>query len=268
MNICIYTSEQPSAANLLNISHLIDKRPQHNYSFLTVRIPKKAKSWKDSIKKAIVQRRFNDGRFDYQKDLLELAARTAAYILPYSPNAFHNVYVDAVNDSKSIQHLQDYQPDIILQAGAGILKPAIFESAGIATINVHHGVAPEVRGIDSTVWCMLYGCYELIGATCHLIDAQLDTGCIIKQASPATVIGNFIEVQLQNFLTGRELLLESIDLLETSRTLTHKSLASVRSYYFGNVDPFLYYALKKRNFEPLFKLKQRSFKIKDKKVLC
>lgn len=265
MNICFYTIEQPSAANELNINYLIQNRPGHNYSFLNIQSDQNAKNGlKDKIRTLYSEIRFNDGRFEFQRDLLLIQKNLGACLTLLDKNKFKNGFADEVNDNKSVQFLKETKPDLIIQAGAGIMKPNTFSLAQIGTINLHHGIMPEVRGIESTFWCLFYGIKEKIGVSCHFIDETLDTGVVIAQSFLNTKSTTFVDIQMANYLLGRDVLIESVDIIDKGG-YTIKTFGEVKSYYFGNVNPFLYYALKKRDFTALMKISDKAFKMKEKR---
>ncbi len=267
MNICFYTTENTSVTNLLNINHLVQNRPDHNYSFLNLKSRQEPqKTLWDKLRRKYSELKNNDGRFDWEHDLNEIKNRLTAHVSPIDRKNFRQGYADSVNDAKSVQFLTEVQPDIILQCGAGIMKPCTFSLAKRGTINLHHAIMPEVRGIESTFWCMFYGIKDKIGVSCHFIDETLDTGAVIAQSSLNTKATSFIDIQVENYLMGRDVLVQSADILNMGN-FTIKSMGEVPSYYFGNVNPFLYYALKKRNFTPLMKISEKSFKMKEKTFL-
>ena len=254
MKICFYTSDRPSVTNLLNIAYLIRQRPQHEYSFVCV--ASKSSSLPGLRQKLVdkyVRLRYNDGRFDFEDDLNTISQRLMPEIGAFQMSAYPTVHVGEVNDKASEDAFKSIQPDVIIQAGAGILKANVFSLSFVATINVHHGLAPEVRGVHSTFWCMLYGIRNLIGVTCHMVDAGLDTGAIIVKRTLQPADGSYIDVACRNYLMGRDVLTDSIDILEKGN-LEIKKGETVTSYYFSNPDNFLYYGLKKRNFQPLLKI--------------
>jgi len=113
---------------------------------------------------------------------------------------------------------------------------------------------------------MYYGLKDKIGVTCHFIDETLDTGAVVSQRLLNSGASSFINLQAENYLLGREVLLESVDILDKG-VYNVRSLGEVRSYYFGLVNPFFYYALKKRNFEPQMNISEKAFKMKEKKQL-
>lgn len=254
MRICFYTSGRPSVTNLLNIAYLIRQRPQHQYSFVCVASAAPVtSSLMKTLKDKYVRMRFNDGRFDFQDDQEEIVRRLTPEVGAFQMSTYPVYEVGAVNDKASEDAFREIQPDVIVQAGAGILKENVFSLARVATINVHHGLAPEIRGVHSTFWCMMYGVRQLIGVTCHLVDAGLDTGAIISKKALPHTDGSFIEVSCRNYLMGRDVLVDGVDILDKGNLQTEKG-ETVTSYYFSNPDNFLYYALKKRNFQPLLKI--------------
>lgn len=267
MNICFYTTDQPSVANRLNINYLVQNRPGHNYSFLQISDKQESQNGlKDKLRRWYSEIKFNDGRFDWERDLKVLKNNLAEQIAPLDKKDFRLGHAGAVNDELSVQFLKEVKPDIIIQAGAGVMKPCTFSLARLGAINLHHGIMPEVRGIESTFWCLFYGIKDKIGVSCHFIDEGIDTGSVIAQAYLNSKKTSFIDIQTENYLMGRDVLLQSIDILDKGGYAI-KSSGEIPSYYFGNVNPFLYYALKKRNFAPLMKISDKAFKMKEKKYL-
>jgi len=268
MNICFYTADEPSVASLLNMSYLIQNRPGHNYTFLKIKSQPKAKpGLVDRLKKVYGEWRFDDGRFDFGRDLIALDKRLKKEIPLIDNKDFKTGYASAVNDELSEQFLKEIQPDIIIQAGAGILEQNIFNLAAKATINLHHGISPEIRGIESTFWCMYYGIKDKIGVTCHFIDATLDTGAIIKQQALNSKSTTFIDIQYENIMLGREILAQGVDMLDAGGYNT-SSLGEVPSYYFGLPGSAPYIELKKNNFAVVKDISEKAFKMKEKRVLA
>ncbi|MBV8232444.1 MAG: hypothetical protein JO329_20880 [Planctomycetaceae bacterium] len=48
-------------------------------------------------------------------------------------------------------------------------------SLKIGTLNLHHGIAPSIRGMNSIYWALWEGRPEWIGSTVHFIDKGIDT---------------------------------------------------------------------------------------------
>jgi methionyl-tRNA formyltransferase len=89
------------------------------------------------------------------------------------------LFVTALNHESTRRRLIALQPDLLVVAGCGILHPALFSVARVASINGHPGLLPWARGSDVITNALLRG--VAIGATCHFIDAGIDTGPVIQR---------------------------------------------------------------------------------------
>jgi len=262
MNILIYTSNIKGTFNTYNISRLISERPNHDYSFFVVNHKIKKTSLWLKFKRFIISLR--DGRDAFLSDSKILDDLICKKINIIHFEDFEKHYVKCVNGPENEPLIKKLNPDIILQAGAGILKSNIFSLAKKATINVHHGLAPEVRGMNSTFWCLYYGLTDLIGVTCHIIDKNLDTGDIVTQFKYKYTEGDsFIKIQEKLCKKGADLLIEAIDILEQDIDFQKES-EEVLSYYFSAVSRLDYNELKKNNFISVTQNKVSDLKTKTK----
>lgn len=100
------------------------------------------------------------------------------------------VDVPYLNHDDARAALEALQPDIIVRVSGGILKRHIFSLARLATLNIHHGRAPFIRGMWSIHWGIVEGRVEWIGATLHLIDEGIDTGRILWRGAPQLALGD------------------------------------------------------------------------------
>jgi hypothetical protein len=82
------------------------------------------------------------------------------------------------------------QPDIIVRVSGGILKRETLGLARIAALNIHHGMAPRIRGMWSIPWGIVEGRNDWIGATVHQIDDGIDTGQVFWRGSPQIAPGD------------------------------------------------------------------------------
>jgi hypothetical protein len=85
-------------------------------------------------------------------------------------------WVSSVNGPQAVEVLRSLCPAIIVQAGAGILRPCVFQIPALGALNLHHGIAPQIRGMESIYWGLWERRPEWIGSTVHFIDEGLDTG--------------------------------------------------------------------------------------------
>ena len=118
---------------------------------------------------------------------------------------------EGINSLGTQEMLEALSPDILVQCGAGILKKNIFMIPKIGTLNVHCGIAPEIRGMSSIFWGLYYGRYDWIGVTIHFIDEGLDTGPVLKQKRLDVKKGDdFEKLFIDAVKIGGELLIEVI----------------------------------------------------------
>lgn len=94
----------------------------------------------------------------------------------------HARYVHTINGVDAVQAICDLAPDVIIQAGAGILRPQLFKLAHLGTVNLHHGMAPRIRGMHSIYWALWERRPDWLGATVHWIDEGIDTGDVLAYA--------------------------------------------------------------------------------------
>ena len=127
--------------------------------------------------------------------------------------------VPALNDARAQEVLEAMAPHLIVRVSGGILKPAVFSLARIATLNIHHGLAPLIRGMWSIPWGIVEGRRDWIGATIHVIDAGIDTGTVLWRGGPQLAPGD-----------------TSVDLLFRAHLEAVSALASIiRMYADGEV---------------------------------
>lgn len=260
MKIGIYTSTSISIFDRYNISKIISTFK--TAEILIVAVQSNDNSKISSLKQFLIQ--FRDGKNYFKSDAKKIEREIIQNSTVFNlKNASYHL-VKNVNDQASESLFKEFQPDFIIQSGAGILKENIFNLSKIATLNIHHGLAPEIRGMNSTIWCLLFGLTDMIGVTCHMIDKNLDTGNVIKQYKyQLSHSPNFIEIQKILCYEGSNLLIDSIRqlIIDPNPKFSEKE---IESYYFGPTDYREYNKLRKNNFNQLnnINLKKSTLKIK------
>lgn len=246
MKILFYSSTQPGALNRLNINTLVTSKPDYEYCFVLVR--RRPISILTRLKRLLVAMR--DGKNHWEIDNRKLERKIARSTPKLDLSRHKTHFVEAVNDEPSQRIIADFKPDFIIQSGAGILKECIFSLSRIATLNVHHGYAPEIRGMRSTFWCLFYGLTDHLGVTCHVIDKNIDTGPVVcRHKYEHTKSTPYSEIQEELAIEGARLLVKATDILQSTSRI--ENLGTVNSYYFSAVDPRLYRELKAGGFKPV-----------------
>jgi hypothetical protein len=88
-----------------------------------------------------------------------------------------------VNDGAVAAALGDWRPDITVVCGTSIIREETLAAAGRA-INIHGGCLPWYRGNHGVFFAYQRGEFERIGATVHLVTAQLDSGDVLAVVRP------------------------------------------------------------------------------------
>jgi folate-dependent phosphoribosylglycinamide formyltransferase PurN len=262
MKIVFFTSSIPGKVNQLNLLPLIEAHP--DFEFVFVVVDNKFKYYRNTVKNYIKECVFLTlgRRNDWYADKRAIEKRISKLVNPNFGKGLKKIFVKDVNGLETEAVIRGLQPDLMIQCGAGILKENIFSIPKMGTLNVHHGIAPEVRGVSSTFWSMYYGLHECIGVTVHFIDKTLDTGVVILQKStklPETF--DYIEAVYQTCIQGAPMLALAVDIIIGDYTVKRND---VKSYYFSSVKPKKYLELKDHNFRPVKTLDEIKYKTKPK----
>lgn len=88
---------------------------------------------------------------------------------------------EQVNSEIGCSLINKIKPDIILLAGAPILKAKTIEHIQASIINPHYGITPYYSGSDSPIWAIYKNDWDRIGFTIHYVVPKVDSGPIIYQ---------------------------------------------------------------------------------------
>ena len=98
----------------------------------------------------------------------------------------HAIVVDTLASAAGVQAVAALDPDLLVHAGAGIIRQPLLDASRLGMVNAHMGILPSYRGMNVTEWAAFNG--DPIGCTVHLIDQGIDTGDIIL-VRPVTADG-------------------------------------------------------------------------------
>ena len=114
-----------------------------------------------------------------------------------------------INSRFALKKLNELQPDLLLQAGVGILKKEAIGLPKIGIINSHPGLLPKYRGSMAVEWSILNN--DPVGATCHFVDEGIDTGAIIcSQKMGITREMDYYSVRCKAFSHQANVMIEGI----------------------------------------------------------
>ena len=124
-----------------------------------------------------------------------------------------------INSKFALKKLNELQPDLLLQAGAGILKKEVIGLPKIGIINSHPGILPKYRGSMAVEWSIFND--DPVGATCHFVDEGIDTGPIIcSQRMRITRGMDYHDVRFKAFSHQMDVMIEGIRKIQNG--LRHK----------------------------------------------
>lgn len=85
-----------------------------------------------------------------------------------------------INDDVEARRLfRDSDSEVCIVRGGRILKSALLDSFRGKWINIHGGILPNYRGLDSHFWAASRGDWKSIGVTAHFLTEDVDKGQII-----------------------------------------------------------------------------------------
>jgi methionyl-tRNA formyltransferase len=94
--------------------------------------------------------------------------------------------VNDINESKNVEKfLFSTQANCAIIIGGKIIKTEVLGCFKGEWVNIHGGILPQYRGLDSEYWAILNQDYENIGVTVHKVVEKVDYGDILLQKTIA-----------------------------------------------------------------------------------
>ena len=98
------------------------------------------------------------------------------------PRGVRIINCGELNAPATARAITALQPRLLIQAGAGWVRKPLLNVPEIGILSLHHGIMPDIRGMDSILWACVENRPDWIGVTVQLLDERLDTGRIVNQA--------------------------------------------------------------------------------------
>jgi phosphoribosylglycinamide formyltransferase-1 len=120
-------------------------------------------------------------------------------------------YHSVAHDSQEcLDILGDGDFDLGIIAGARILKHDVIAQVRKGIVNMHPGMLPDCRGLDTLKWSVVNNLP--LGVTLHYIDARVDRGRLIKKEDvPVFFSDALVEVGLRMQHAEQKLLMNFMD---------------------------------------------------------
>lgn len=91
--------------------------------------------------------------------------------------------VDDANSAEVLELLRSLDPGVVVVNGTRILSEEILACVEAPFVNMHAGITPMYRGVHGCYWALASGDPAHAGVTVHVVDAGVDTGGVIAQAT-------------------------------------------------------------------------------------
>ena len=117
------------------------------------------------------------------------------------------------NSTKTADFIKNNPIDLAIIAGARILSPKTIDACGGKVLNIHPGLLPDVRGLDTILWSIYYK--KPLGISAHLITPKIDSGFLIyKEKLKLYKDDTFFDVTLRLLEQQTDALIKAIKILE------------------------------------------------------
>ncbi|NLI16165.1 MAG: methionyl-tRNA formyltransferase [candidate division Zixibacteria bacterium] len=124
-----------------------------------------------------------------------------------------------LKSTEFLKDLGEFEPDLNVVVAFRILPESVFALPRLGSINLHASLLPAYRGAAPINWAIING-ETVTGLTTFLLQKEVDTGDIImRREVTIRPEDDFGSVHDKMALIGADLLLESIDALESGRAM-------------------------------------------------
>lgn len=142
------------------------------------------------------------------------------------------------DDKKMVNFITNNPVDTYLVAGARILSPQVIQACKGRILNIHPGLLPDVRGLDTFLWSIYYK--KPLGISAHFIVPKIDSGFLIyKEKLPLYRTDTPFDVTLRLLEYQSEVLVKALNILQKTQPINLKSLSSLQYPYNTKMDPVL-----------------------------
>ena len=123
-----------------------------------------------------------------------LSSQSEIKLLQRAKDHFISIYrVDNINSHESEVFLRETViPDLLILAGAPIIRQQILDVPKIGTLNAHPGYLPFFRGMDVIRWTIIEE--GALAVTLHFVDRGVDTGPILLREPIPLYLGDDIAI--------------------------------------------------------------------------
>lgn len=127
-----------------------------------------------------------------------------------------------LNDEDFLTEMRNLKPDLFVVVAFRILPKELYTIPEYGSINLHGSLLPKYRGAAPIQWSIIQGDKET-GLTTFFLEDKVDTGNILLQKSvPIEDNDDFGTLHDKMMITGADLLLKTVNLIESGEVVTRK----------------------------------------------
>jgi folate-dependent phosphoribosylglycinamide formyltransferase PurN len=140
--------------------------------------------------------------------------------------------VASANGRGVADRLRRQAPQAVVVNGTRILSKKLLMAVDAPFINTHMGITPAYRGVHGGYWALANNDRAHCGVTVHLVDAGVDTGGILYQATIAPEVDdNFATYPILQLVQGLSLMKAALRDAATGRLAPRVGEGPSRQWY-------------------------------------
>lgn len=133
------------------------------------------------------------------------------------------------NSPETIAYIQKNPVEVHVISGARILNSDVISACKDKILNIHPGLLPEMRGLDTLLWSIYYDIP--IGITAHFISDKVDKGRCVYQEQLTIYISDTIEDVFERLMSKQsKVLIKALEISE-GEDASLLSLDRIKSEY-------------------------------------
>lgn len=154
------------------------------------------------------------------------------------------IHVSSINAQETINTLKILNPDLVIVNGTRIISKKVLGAINSKFINTHAGITPQYRGVHGAYWALLKNDKKNCGVTVHYVDAGIDTGEIIYQATiEPKATDNFTTYPLLQIAEGVKILNKAIEDSINNSVNPNVKVGESNLWFHPTIWQYLYYRI-------------------------
>ncbi len=139
------------------------------------------------------------------------------------------------NSNETKEYIKQNPVDLYIIAGARILTKEIIEICQGKVLNIHPGLLPDIRGLDTFLWSIHYK--KPLGITAHFITPKIDSGLLIyKEKLPIYTDDSVFDITLRLLEYQIDILIKALKKLEEKKLENLENLLQYKDSYNTKMD--------------------------------